>query len=205
MAPFTTRSMPPTLRKISVVCPSSCSTKRASSRVKTDVRSARDVVIIQAMQPSHWERVQEIYLEGIATGHATFETEAPSWERWNDSHLPAPRLIGLSDSEVVGWAALSRVSPRDVYRGVAEVSVYIARAAHGKGIGRRLLEELIEASERAGIWTLQASVFPENVASIRIHLGCGFREVGRRERIGRLNGVWRDTVLLERRRREDDR
>lgn len=146
-----------------------------------------------------WEQVRSIYLEGLREGNSTFETEAPSWEAWNEAHLASPRLVMRAADQVLGWAALSPVSKRRVYSGVAEVTIYVTQLARGKGIGRKLLEALIEASERAGIWTLQASIFPENVASVELHLKCGFREVGRRERIARLNGVWRDTVLFERR------
>ena len=151
------------------------------------------------MSDDDWEMVRKIYLEGIASGHATFETEAPSWVDWDANHHQFARLILKSNAEIVGWATLSRVSRRKVYEGVAEVSVYIASNARGQGFGLRLLESLIEESESHGIWTLQASIFPENIASIRLHHRCGFREVGRRERIAKLNGVWRDTVLLERR------
>jgi phosphinothricin acetyltransferase len=156
--------------------------------------------VIQKMRPEHWPRVRAIYLEGIETGQATFETEAPEWERWDSSHLSFARLVALADGgSVAGWAALGPVSARKVYAGVAEVSVYVAEEFRGAGLGRALLEALIEESEAGGVWTLQASVFPENAASVRLHLACGFREVGRRERVGRLKGVWRDTVLLERR------
>jgi phosphinothricin acetyltransferase len=155
--------------------------------------------IIDNMQPADWPQVRRIYLEGIATGDATFETEAPSWERWNDAHLAFARLVARSESEVTGWAALSPVSSRRVYAGVAETSVYVGLDSRGQGIGRALLEALIQASESNGIWTLQAGIFPENRASIRLHQALGFREVGRRERIGQQNGVWRDTLLLERR------
>jgi L-amino acid N-acyltransferase YncA len=159
----------------------------------------KDSLTIQQLLPEDWDRVREIYLEGIATGHATFETASPSWEQWNASHLPFARLVARRNGEVVGWAALSRVSQRCVYDGVAEVSIYVASAARGAGVGRELMTALIEASEQNGIWTLQAGLFPENVGSLALHLGCGFREVGRRNRIGRLNGTWRDTMLLERR------
>jgi phosphinothricin acetyltransferase len=155
-------------------------------------------ISIEPMEQADWLPVREIYLEGIATGHATFETGAPSWESWNAAHLPFGRLVARR-GEIVGWAALSPVSQRCVYGGVAEVSVYVSSASRGAGAGRALLLSLIEASERNGIWTLQAGIFPENAASIALHLSCGFREVGRRERIGKLNGVWRDTILLERR------
>lgn len=146
-----------------------------------------------------WEQVRGIYLEGLATGQATFETEAPSWEQWDVRHLSAPRLVSATGETIKGWAALGPVSTRAAYAGVAEVSVYVGQEERRQGVGRLLLERLIEISEQHGIWTLQASIFPENEASIELHKSCGFREVGRRERIGRLNGIWRDTVLLERR------
>jgi phosphinothricin acetyltransferase len=143
--------------------------------------------------------VKEIYLEGIATGHATFETDAPSWEVWDDAHLGFARLVARDGQKISGWAALSPVSRREAYAGVAEVSVYVAANDRNAGVGRALLEALITESEKNGIWMLQAVVFPENAATIALHLRCGFREIGRRERIGKLNGVWRDTILLERR------
>jgi phosphinothricin acetyltransferase len=158
--------------------------------------------MIDQMTPNDWEQVRSIYLEGIRGGNATFETDAPSWEKWDEGHLSIGRLVMRDKEQVVGWAALSPVSKRVVYRGVVEVTVYVAESARGKGIGRALLEALIAESEKNGIWTLQASIFPENTASIELHLRCGFREVGRRERIAMLNGVWRDTLLFERRRRE---
>lgn len=158
--------------------------------------------VIEKMRPEHWPRVRAIYLEGVATGQATFETEAPGWERWDSSHLPFARLVALAGGgRVAGWAALGPVSSRKVYEGVAEVSVYVGEGFRGRGLGRALLEALVRESEAAGVWTLQASVFPENAASVALHLACGFREVGRRERVARLGGVWRDTVLLERRSR----
>ncbi|HYO63472.1 MAG TPA: GNAT family N-acetyltransferase [Pyrinomonadaceae bacterium] len=156
---------------------------------------------IVPMTAEHWEQVRAVYLEGIATGQATFETDAPSWEAWDRSHLKHSRLAALAGETVKGWAALSPVSDRCVYGGVAEVSVYVGRAHRGGGVGRALLAALVESSERAGVWTLQAGVFPENAASVRVHEACGFRVVGRRERIGRMAGVWRDTLLLERRSR----
>ena len=155
--------------------------------------------VIEQMSASDWEQVRAIYLEGIATGQATFETEAPSWETWNSSHLPFARLVARRGDRVAGWAALSPVSQRCVYGGVAEVSVYVSQTQRRSGIGRQLLAALISESERNGIWTLQAGMFPENAGSLALHQTSGFREVGRRERIGRLNGVWRDTILLERR------
>lgn len=143
--------------------------------------------------------MRSIYLAGIATGQATFETEPPTWEKWSKDHLPAPRLVSVADEQIAGWAALSPVSARHVYAGVAEVSVYVAEEMRGKGIGLLLLNSLIQESEKHGIWTLQAGIFSENTASVSLHRSCGFREVGRRERIGRMKGVWRDTLLFERR------
>jgi L-amino acid N-acyltransferase YncA len=154
---------------------------------------------IKPMGREHWPEVLRIYLEGIATGNATFEAEAPSWEKWDGSHLPNCRLIAQEESKILGWAALSPVSSRRVYAGVVEVSAYVAEAARGKGIGKSLLSALIESSEDCGLWTLQAGIFPENTASITLHKSLGFREVGRRERIGKMGDAWRDVVLLERR------
>ncbi len=155
--------------------------------------------VIDKMSKDDWEHVSKIYVEGIATGEATFETDAPSWEIWNSAHLPYGRLVARVDDTIKGWAALSPVSSRCVYSGVAETSVYIAEDFRGRGLGRALLEMLVSVSESNGVWTLQAGVFPENVGSLRLHKMFGFREVGRRERIGKMNGVWRDTILLERR------
>ena len=143
--------------------------------------------------------MRAIYLEGIATGDATFETDAPGWELWNRNHLAFGRIVVRDAGAITGWAALSPASSRKVYSGVAEVSVYVAAAARDRGVGRALLAALVDEAESNGIWTLQAGIFPENIASIALHKGCGFREVGRRERVGRLHGVWRDVVLLERR------
>jgi L-amino acid N-acyltransferase YncA len=157
--------------------------------------------VIDSMQPRDWELVRAIYLEGIATGQATFETEAPDWERWDAGHLPQCRLVVRNGDGILGWAALSPVSKREVYAGVAEVSVYVSESARGRGVGGALMRALIEDSERHGVWTLQSSIFIENHASVALHLNHGFREVGRRERIARRQGVWRDTVLLERRSR----
>jgi len=154
---------------------------------------------LQPMDDAAGPAVLEIYRQGIATGNATFETETPSWEKWTAEHLPHSRIVARNGACVLGWAALSPVSGRCVYAGVAEVSIYIAEEARGLGVGRALLEELIRQSENNGLWTLQAGIFPENEASIRLHKSCGFREVGRRERIGKLGDRWRDTVLLERR------
>ena len=154
---------------------------------------------IRPLTPDDWELVETIYQDGIATGQATFETQTPSWTEWNNKHFTTPRLVATSEEGVVGWAALSPVSTRTVYSGVAEISVYVAGDWHGKGVGRALLEKLIVASEKNAIWTLQATIFAENAASMALHKSCGFREVGRRERISKMNGVWRDTILLERR------
>jgi L-amino acid N-acyltransferase YncA len=154
---------------------------------------------IREMRPEDWPSVRRIYLEGIASRNATFETEAPSWERWDANHHRFARLIIEVNNQVAGWAALSAVSARHVYSGVAEVSVYVSSDARGNGFGKTLLAGLIEQSEKNDIWTLQASIFPENTASIELHRKFGFREVGRRERIAKLHNVWRDTVLFERR------
>jgi Sortase and related acyltransferases len=151
------------------------------------------------MRPDDWPSVCRIYLEGIASRNATFETEAPSWERWDANHHCFGRLIIEVNNQVAGWAALSAVSARQAYSGVAEVSVYVSSDARGNGFGKTLLSGLIEQSEKNDIWTLQASIFPENTASIELHRKFGFREVGRRERIAKLHNVWRDTVLFERR------
>src|ERR1043166_9551963 len=156
-------------------------------------------MLIDSLRPLDWPTVRAIYLDGIATGQATFETEAPSWEAWDTGHLPHSRLAARVDGVLVAWAALSPVSKRACYAGVAEVSAYVAAAHRGQGIGRKLLEAIIGESERHGIWTLQGTTFPQNVASLRLQQACGFRIVGRRERIGQLHGVWRDTVLTERR------
>jgi L-amino acid N-acyltransferase YncA len=154
---------------------------------------------IKAMAPGDWPRVRAIYLEGIATGNATFEQSAPEWAKWDAGHLAAARLVARSGNEVLGWAALSPVSSRAVYAGVAEVSIYVGESARGHGVGRELMARLIAESEAAGIWTLQAGIFPENTASIALHERARFRIVGRRERIGQMNGRWRDVVLMERR------
>jgi L-amino acid N-acyltransferase YncA len=154
---------------------------------------------ITPMQPADWPAVREIYAEGIATGQATFETQLPDWEKWDRSHRPDCRLIARQGDRVLGWAALSPVSARSVYSGVAEVSVYVAAAARGSGIGKALLKALIAESELDGIWTLQAGIFPENASSIALHKSCGFHEVGKRQRIAKLGETWRDVLLLERR------
>ncbi|MBW3535654.1 MAG: GNAT family N-acetyltransferase [Gemmatimonadetes bacterium] len=151
------------------------------------------------MAPSDADRVLAIYALGIETGDATFQTEAPSWDAWDAAHLAAPRLVAEDGEDVLGWAALSPISSRPVYAGVAEVSVYVAPEARGRGVGGLLLAALVEGSEKVGLWTLQAGIFPENRASVRLHEAAGFRRVGRRERLGRRDGRWRDVLLLERR------
>jgi L-amino acid N-acyltransferase YncA len=154
---------------------------------------------IEPLTSAHWPEVKLIYEQGIATGHATFQTAAPDWEEWDKSHLSSPRILMMEGKQVLGWAALTAVSGRCVYAGVGEVSVYVASQAQGKGIGKKLLAQLITQSEQAGFWTLQAGIFPENKASLHIHTQLGFRILGVREKIGKMNGVWRDTVFLERR------
>ena len=154
---------------------------------------------ITAMRPEDWTSVREIYGEGIATGNATFEAELPDWEKWDNGHRRDCRLVARSEGRILGWAALSPVSARRVYAGVAEVSVYVAASARCEGIGKRLLQALVEESERAGVWTLQAGIFPENESSVALHKSCGFLEVGQRNRIGKMGNVWRDVLLLERR------
>ena len=157
------------------------------------------MIDVVAMREGHWPDVSRIYAEGLATGNATFETEVPSWDRWDASHLRGHRLVAVRDGAVVGWVAVSAVSVRAVYAGVVEVSVYVAEAARGLGVGRALLEVLIASTEAAGIWTIQSGVFPENSASLRLHERLGFEVVGRRRRIGKLAGVWRDVIAIERR------
>jgi L-amino acid N-acyltransferase YncA len=161
--------------------------------------STSPALVVQPLEESHYEVVVQIYREGIATGNATLQTETPDWPTWHAGHILHSRLVAFSQGEVAGWAALTPVSGRCVYRGVAEVSVYIGEKYRGRGVGKLLLEELIRASEENGIWTLQAGIFKENKASLALHLKSGFREVGIREKIGQLNGTWRDVYLLERR------
>ena len=158
-------------------------------------------VAIAALGPGDWDDVARIYAEGIATRLATFETEVPSWEAWNDAHLAEHRFIAYEAGRAAGWAALAPVSSRCVYAGVAEASVYVAAAARGRGVGTALLSALVASSEAGGVWTLEAGILPENEASVRMHERCGFRVVGRRERLGRMDGEWRDVLLLERRSR----
>jgi L-amino acid N-acyltransferase YncA len=156
-------------------------------------------VELRPLTEDDWPAVAEIYWDGMRDGLATFETEVPSWEAWDRRHLTRLRLVAEQFDEVVGWAALSLVSTRRCYHGVAETTVYVAREAQGHGVGRALLEALITGAEEAGIWTIQASIFPENRASLALHERSGFRVVGTRERIAKRDGIWRDTVLLERR------
>jgi L-amino acid N-acyltransferase YncA len=154
---------------------------------------------IEAFNPKHWPEASVIYQSGIATGNAHFSLQVPEWDEWDHEHVKNCRLVALENGKVLGWAALTATSDRCVFAGVAEVSIYIAENVRGKGIGKKLLAELIKQSEQNNFWTLEARIFAENTASIHIHQQNGFRIVGRRERIGKLNGVWRDTVLLERR------
>jgi phosphinothricin acetyltransferase len=156
-------------------------------------------ITIVPLQPEHWPAVARIYADGIATGHATFETNVPSWERWDGVHLAEHRFVAVRAGRVLGWVAASAVSERCVYAGVVEHGVYVAADARGQGVGRLLLDALIASTERAGIWTIQTGIFPENEASLRLHERVGFELVGRRKRIGKHEGVWRDVLLLERR------
>ena len=153
---------------------------------------------IEKMKREDWEQVSRIYLEGIKTGNATFETDTPSWESWISKHLPCCNIVARRN-KILGWAAVSPTSGRDVYSGVTEVSIYVSKECKRKGVGLALLKELIELSENNGIWTLQAGIFPENEASINLHKKCGFKIVGTREKIGKMNGIWRDVILMERR------
>ena len=165
----------------------------------TPGESTRSAVSVDAMVAADWPNVSAIYIEGIATGNATFETLAPTWDEWDRAHLPFCRLVARAGRTISGWAALSRVSQRSAYAGVAEMSVYVASWARGKGVGSALMRAAIEESERCGIWTLQGSIFAENVASLKLVESAGFRQVGVRERIGKHRDVWRDTILVERR------
>ncbi len=164
---------------------------------------ATDDILIRDMRPDDWPQVRSIYAAGIASGQATFETEPPDWEAWDSSHSPELRFVADEGGTVAGWVAASPVSSRCCYAGVIEHSVYVDPDRQGRGIGGRLLRELIAAAGRGGWWTIQAGVFPENAASVALHRSCGFRLVGRRDRLGQLDGVWRDVYLLEWRRQED--
>ena len=154
-------------------------------------------MLVRALDPDDYPAVAAVFAEGIATGLATFETVAPTWEKWDADHFREHRFVAELDGEVVGWVAVVPYSRRAVYRGVGEESVYVAERARGRGVGRALLEAVIESAREGGLWTLQAGIFPDNLASLELHRRLGFREVGIRERIGRLNGVWRDVILLE--------
>jgi L-amino acid N-acyltransferase YncA len=156
-------------------------------------------LIIRPMTADDWPAVRRIYGEGIATGNATFAAELPDWQQWDTAHRPNCRLIASDGKDVLGWAAISPVSGRQVYAGVAEISVYVTQSARSAGVGKALLRALIEESERHGIWTLQAGIFPENIASVSLHKSLGFREVGVRQKIGKMGNQWRDVLLLERR------
>jgi L-amino acid N-acyltransferase YncA len=156
-------------------------------------------MLVDALRPDDWPAVQAIYQAGIDAGNATFETTVPAWEAWDAAHLPDHRLVAREGGRVLGWVALAPVSDRCAYSGVAEDSVYVASEAQGRGVGRQLLSAVIASAEHAGIWTVQTGIFPENQASVRLHQACGFRLVGVRERLGRLDGRWRDVLLLERR------
>jgi L-amino acid N-acyltransferase YncA len=154
---------------------------------------------LRPLKKEDWPAVAEIYKQGIDTGNATFQTDIPTWEAWDSGHLKICRIVATNDDEIIGWAALTLVSGRCVYTGVAEVSVYVASSYKGQKIGTKLLESLISQSESEGFWTLQAGIFPENIGSIKLHEKLGFRQLGFREKIGKMNGIWRDTILLERR------
>jgi L-amino acid N-acyltransferase YncA len=161
--------------------------------------TAPPTVEVRALLPDDWSAVADIYWDGMRGGLATFETEVPSWEVWDAAHLPEHRLVAVAGGEIVGWAALSPASSRRCYAGVVENSVYVAREAQGQGIGRLLLDALLKGARKAGLWTVQTSIFPENRASLALHERCGFRVVGVRERIAKRDGIWRDTVFLEKR------
>jgi len=156
-------------------------------------------VHVEPLRAGHWPEVARIYAAGVATRNATFETSVPSWQDWDRAHLAEHRFVAIEDGVVLGWAALVPVSDRCVYAGVVENSVYVAETAQGRGVGRALLDALVASTEAAGIWTIQTGVFPENEASVRLHERAGFRVVGRRERLGKLDGAWRDVLFLERR------
>ncbi|WP_214225652.1 GNAT family N-acetyltransferase [Pedobacter sp. B4-66] len=156
-------------------------------------------IVVEEMLPVNWPSVVVIYVQGFSTKKATFQTEAPTWEEWNKSHSEGLRFVATINEIITGWAALSPVSSRAVYAGVMEVSVYVHEDYRGMGVGNVLLERLITESEAKGIWTLQSGIFPENLGSIALHEKFGFRKIGYREKIGKMDGVWRDTVLMERR------
>ncbi len=171
---------------------------RMTTARRTEQKPAR-AATVRPMTDGDWPAVRAIYEDGIASGDATFETAVPSWEEWDGSHLPDHRFVATRDEEVLGWVAASPVSSRCVYSGVVEHSVYVAQDARGQGLGRVLLQALIESTEAAGIWTIESGVFPENSVSLALHEACGFRRVGIRERLGVHHGRWRDVILIERR------
>ncbi len=156
-------------------------------------------IALRAMLPEDWPSVSKIYAEGIATGYATFENQTPTYEAWSKAHLDNCRIVALEGHKYLGWAALSPVSSRCVYGGVGEVSIYISKKARGKGVGSKLMQSLIVQSEENGLWTIQSGIFPENKGSIRLHEKMGFRYIGKRERIGKRDGIWKDNLLFERR------
>ncbi|WP_087974399.1 GNAT family N-acetyltransferase [Oceanobacillus rekensis] len=154
---------------------------------------------ISKMEEKDWEQVRDIFIQGIQTGNATFDTDAPSWEEWDRGHIHACRLVVSNGEKLLGWAALSQVSSRRAFAGIAELSIYLSVDSVGKGIGSKLIQAVIESSEAAGFWTLQSGIFPENTASIHLHKKVGFREIGVRKQLGKMNGRWRDVVMMERR------
>jgi L-amino acid N-acyltransferase YncA len=153
----------------------------------------------EILTEKHWPEVKAIYESGVATGNANFSTNVPDWDEWDKNHVKNCRLVATADGKVLGWAALAAISDGCVFAGVAEVSVYVAESSRGKGVGKSLLSELVKLSDENNFWTLESRIFAENTASIKIHVDNGFRIIGSRERIGQLNGIWRDTILLERR------
>jgi L-amino acid N-acyltransferase YncA len=169
------------------------------ARMRRAPEIAATALEIRPFRDADWPAVRAIYADGIATGNATFETEVPAFERWLEAHPPEYRLVATRAADVVGWVAASPVSDRCAYAGVIEHSVYVDARMRGQGVGHLLLDALIHRADALGIWTIQSGIFPENVASVELHQRCGFRVVGRRERLGQLNGVWRDVLLMERR------
>ena len=156
-------------------------------------------MVIREMKPEDWAQVSQIYQEGINTGFATFEQQIPSYESWDQAHVKSCRLVAEESNQLLGWAALSPVSSRCVYGGVGEVSIYVGAQSRGKGVGKALLKHLIEESEKAGFWTIQSGIFPENKASMVLHEKLGFRFIGKRERVGKIKGIWKDNLLFEKR------
>jgi L-amino acid N-acyltransferase YncA len=167
--------------------------------MQTGAKAVATDLEVRPFRDEDWPAVRTIYAQGIATANATFETEVPAFDRWAATHPPQYRFVATRDREIVGWVAAASVSDRCVYAGVLEDSVYVDARLRGHGIGRRLLETLIAHADATGVWTIQSGIFPENVASLELHQRCGFRVVGTRERLGQLNGTWRDVLLVERR------